>query len=497
MEYIEGGVYMTDKENKDLNSEQNEELQRVLVEMKVPKAQDKDLKMKMTAELDSISGFQLDTEYEPIPVPPSSSNDDLKMSLESNDEEIVVVRGTVKTSDIEKLKSQANIIEVWSDPEVEHFGNCPIPPCDCDPRTAKGNIQDVANYLGVNGIWSSGYKGEGIVIGIVDGGVDKFRIPGVIGGWPANWGTRADWGQHGNMTATDALGMAPKSKIYDIRISDSGSGLSNPLQGFHWAITRHKANGTPHILSNSWGVVEGNSDYAKNPNHPFTRKVVEAMNQGILVLFAAGNCGETCPSGSCGSYNGPGKSIWGANGHPKVMTVGAVNKNEQWIGYSSQGPAALDKNKPDFCSISHFKGYFSSDTGTSAACPIAAGVVALLKQAKPSLTQDQVKNALKSTAKDIGPAGFDKHSGAGIINAKAALGKLGIWEKNKKVIGLWAINQDRNAHVYFSGLGWRKISPTNDNIFFNMLSQLIAAKSHGRPVNFYQENGVIKQIYVL
>jgi C1A family cysteine protease len=70
------------------------------------------------------------------------------------------------------------------------------------------------------------------------------------------------------------------------------------------------------------------------------------------------------------------------------------------------------------------------------------------------------------------------------------------WLNNQRVIGLWTINQDRNAWVYFANLGWRKISPDNDNIFFDMLAQLIAAKAAARPVNFYQEQGVIKQIYV-
>lgn len=96
------------------------------------------------------------------------------------------------------------------------------------------------------------------------------------------------------------------------------------------------------------------------------------------------------------------------------MTVGAVNSAEQFIGYSSRGPAALDPNKPDFCSVAHFTGYFPSDSGTSAATPVLAGAVALLKQAKPDLTQAEVKKVLASTAKDIGPNGFDQHSGAGI-----------------------------------------------------------------------------------
>lgn len=70
------------------------------------------------------------------------------------------------------------------------------------------------------------------------------------------------------------------------------------------------------------------------------------------------------------------------------------------------------------------------------------------------------------------------------------------WQSNKRVTGLWAINEDRNAWAHFDGLGWRRISPDTDNIVFDMLAQLAAAKAAARPVNFYEERGVIKQIYV-
>lgn len=72
------------------------------------------------------------------------------------------------------------------------------------------------------------------------------------------------------------------------------------------------------------------------------------------------------------------------------------------------------------------------------------------------------------------------------------------WHNNCRVLGLWTIDQDKNAWVYFSTInGWRKVSNDNDNIFFDMLRQLIAAKAAGRPVNFYESMGVIKQVYVL
>jgi C1A family cysteine protease len=69
------------------------------------------------------------------------------------------------------------------------------------------------------------------------------------------------------------------------------------------------------------------------------------------------------------------------------------------------------------------------------------------------------------------------------------------WRSNVRVAGLWTINQDRNAWAYMDGFGWRKISAENDNILFDMLAQLIAAKAKGGVVSFYEEQSVIKQIY--
>ncbi|HYB43031.1 MAG TPA: S8 family serine peptidase, partial [Candidatus Methylomirabilis sp.] len=195
----------------------------------------------------------------------------------------------------------------------------------------------------------------------------------------------------------------------------------------------HRLDGTPHILSNSWGLYASSTDpsYAFDPDSPFARAVEQALGEGILVLFSAGNCGGKCPFSNCGGTDtGPGKSILGPNGHPGVMTVGAADLDDEWCGYTSQGPAALPPfaAKPDFCGYTRFDGYFPSadptvrdfDGGTSAATAVAAGVVALLVQKRPFLTQDEAKAALMETAEDIWAPGFDANSGAGIIRARAA-----------------------------------------------------------------------------
>ena len=392
---------------------------------------------------ETVGGLELDEEFQPIPLGGGSLEAAVGLGVAGTPTYVVRARVDDESA-MAELRKRPDVVEVWDDTPIAPFqmGACPIPPCDCSPGTPKGTMADVANYLGVSQVWAAGFRGTGLVVGVVDGGITAQgrpvkpgettrRIPRVIGGWPtADWGTEASrWGEHGNMTSTDVLGMAPDAQIYDLRISgaaDIPATISRALQAFQWAIDQHKVNGTPQILSNSWGIFQESWDttYARNPNHPFTRKVVEALDEGIIVLFAAGNCGGTCPDGRCGADNGPGRSIWGANSHPRVMTVGAVNKNEEFVGYSSQGPGALDPNKPDFCSVTHFTGYFTSDSGTSAATPILAGAVALLKQAVPGATQDSIKAALKATAKDIGPAGFDQHSGAGIVRIKAAFDRL-------------------------------------------------------------------------
>ncbi len=400
----------------------------------------------------AAASFTPDPTYQPVPMSSGSAGEGAAAGVA---EQTYVVRGTVRDANaIAELEQHPDVVKVWTDAQIEGFfrvrpqpvpaaAPCPIGVCDCDPDVAKGTMADVATYLGVPDIWAAGFRGTGIVVGVVDGGIlavgrtPSGKVSRVIGGFPTNdWGTVARWGEHGCMTATDTLGMAPDAQLYDIRISDpataSGS-ISAALQGYQWAIDQHALNGTPHILTNSWGMYQEAwaTDYASDPAHPFTRKVVEALDRGILVLFAAGNCGDTCPDGRCGPDNGPSRDIWGANGHPRVITVGAVNKNEEFVGYSSRGPAALDANKPDICSVTHFEGYFPgvnstfpTDSGTSAATPILAGVVAVLKQAKPSATQDEIKDCLKRTAKDIGMAGWDQHSGTGIVRAKQALDAL-------------------------------------------------------------------------
>lgn len=435
---------------------------RVMVEY--PAAPDHDVN-KVVSELKETTGFTLDPTFPAVQMrPPKDKQDELKRA----GLQLFLVRGTIDASRAPQRHSK---FRIWSDTRLEPFSQSCV---DCTTVGRPiGDVARVAKELGVDWIWGAGYTGAGIVVGVVDAGItargrpvrpgEAAAIPyppatgQVSGGWPppdlqgqGGWGTTSvGWGQHGNMMAFDVQAMAPEARLWDIRVwsPETGSAtgnfaayVSNAVVGYRVAINALPPD-RPHILTNSWGLYDSGTDpqFAFAPESPLARMVEEALDAGILMLFAAGNCGTGCqsdPDTLCGGGDrGPGSSILGPNGHSRVMTVGAANLQGEWCGYTSQGPAALppyDVEKPDFCSYTRFDGFFPTadptlrdfDGGTSAATALAAGVVALLKQRWPGLTQEDAKRVLRETARDIRGPGFDTDSGAGIIQAKAAFKRL-------------------------------------------------------------------------
>lgn len=408
----------------------------IMVEMRVSHVSNQSIMDRDSNPLD-LSGFQRDVGFTPIFLSPHIQEEGLAM--EFNHENVVIIRGKVSGEKIDHLRAHEKVLEVYSDPVIKPFvSELPQPEISmCTVPKMTGTVSDVLRYLEVHKIWCNGYTGKEIVVGIVDGGIEAVgrvengQVNRVIDGFPTeDWGKKMVWPYHGNMTASDVLFIAPEATLYDLRIAENpqdetGSLLSNALAAYHWAIERHRRDGTPHILSNSWGIYDPTDcmDYATNLNHPFNRIVAKAIEEGIVVVFSAGNCGEPCgyADATCNGNVGKSKDIWGANGHPLVITVGAADLEENRATYSSQGPAALDPYKPDFCAPVHFKGYHPViEAGTSVACPIVSGVAALFKQANPALSPKQVKQALAKTAKDLGTRGWDAYTGAGMIQAKKA-----------------------------------------------------------------------------
>jgi len=245
---------------------------------------------------------------------------------------------------------------------------------------------------------------------------------------------------HGSMCAADVLVAAPWAKLLDYPLLDQATSADG-AQMFQAILRRRRLNGTPQVVNNSYGfygipLQADMPEYeAWDLGHPFHRKIREVNASGAALFFAAGNCGNDCPSRNCrASATGPERSINAAAALVDVFTIAAVNSQHERVGYSAQGPSldapGFERNKPDFTAYTHFFGNFGPsrpgglaqpfDNGTSAATPVAAGVAALLISAFPSLTPDRLRAALRAGAIEVRAPGWDPLHGYGIINAAAS-----------------------------------------------------------------------------
>lgn len=308
---------------------------------------------------------------------------------------------------------------------------------DCRPFRPGVSVRTIRRLLGISRLWQDGFRGQNIIVGILDEGV--HRSYPVIGGHETEtekrWG-RAPITSHGSMCAADILVAAPAARLYDYPFLGQPSS-GGALAMFQAVLAQHAIDGTPHLTNNSYGFV-GVPPRVQAPrheiwdlDHPVHRKVREVVAAGIACFFAAGNCGDDCPSSACHlSGIGPGKSIHASNSLAEVITVAAVNSAHERIGYSSQGPGMFERAKPDIAAYSHFFGNFGPDrpggmaqpfdNGTSAATPVACGLGAALLSAFADLTPAALKAALIDSAADLGQPGRDFLTGAGVVNAAAA-----------------------------------------------------------------------------
>lgn len=101
---------------------------------------------------------------------------------------------------------------------------------------------------------------------------------------------------------------------------------------------------------------------------------------------------------------------------PEVITVGAVDRDGRRLSYSSCGPNS-PRPKPDLVAAVPFPSTWRGRpfTGTSAAAPQVAGLAALLWSRYPCWTAKELRRALTTWARDLGPPGHDDETGYGLV----------------------------------------------------------------------------------
>ncbi|HUW32630.1 MAG TPA: S8 family serine peptidase [Planctomycetota bacterium] len=282
--------------------------------------------------------------------------------------------------------------------------------------------------------WEISTGSPSIVVAVLDEGIDVDHpdlIPNLVPGYDfygddSNPDPTTNGEAHGTACAglvaakgNNSIGVAGTAyncKIMPIRIAAEAGFITEAriADAFRWAAERGA-----HVMTNSWGKQSASSSILYSAIKDVTAN--GRGGKGCVVLFASGNSN---------SFVG-----WPAR-YPEVIAVGAVDKRNQRCSYSNYG-AELDLVAPSGMadlwttdvlgqaglnnSNTSILDYTDKMNGTSGACPIAAGVAALVLSVSPGLNALQVQDLLQNTADDLGAPGRDNYYGYGRVNAYAAL----------------------------------------------------------------------------
>lgn len=276
--------------------------------------------------------------------------------------------------------------------------------------------------LGVKALWDQGLTGKGVRIGHLDTGVDgshpalrgaiaAFAELDAFGGLVAPAPAPYDSDEHGTHTAATvagrpvrgkAVGIAPGSQLASALVIEGGDSVARVLGGLDWALDQGI-----RVLSMSLGFRGWWEDFL--PIMQILR------SRGVLPVIAVGN-------------EGPGTSRSPGN-YSESLSVGAVDQELGVAEFSSsqrfqraQDPVVPDLVGPgvDIVSAKPGRGYQRMN-GTSMAAPHIAGLAALLFEARPAATVDEVESAL---LRSCGGAGSADRGGRGFPSAERALAIL-------------------------------------------------------------------------
>ena len=209
-------------------------------------------------------------------------------------------------------------------------------------------------------------------------------------------------------------GVAPDAKLVGVKVLNArGSGSeSTVIAGIDWTVQNKDDYGIK-IISMSLG-----RDYNNDGTTPMALACDAAVDAGIVVAVAAGNAG-----------------MWGSKtvGDPacakKVITVGAIDDDMDIAYFSSRGPTADGRIKPEVCAVgvdvtsaeAETGNGYTPHSGTSMSTPHVAGVAALMLEYNPNLAPLEVREILMDTAVDRGVMGPDNDYGWGVVDSMLAL----------------------------------------------------------------------------
>jgi serine protease AprX len=283
-----------------------------------------------------------------------------------------------------------------------------------------GNAENQIKMLKGDFLHQQNFTGDDMQMAIIDAGFPNVntlsafqRIRGnnqILGGYnfadrSTNFYTGNNHGTHVLSTIAGYLenqfvGTAPDAKFY-LFISEIAE-TETVLEETLWVEAAERADSLGvNVINTSLGYTTYD-----NPNHSHTyadmdgkttfisRGAEIGVSRGMILVNAAGNEG-----------NGTWKYIGAPADAVSVFSIGAVNSSENIASFSSFGPTADQRIKPDVLAqglgsaiINYSSGNVSTSNGTSFSSPIMAGVIACFWQAFPNKTNFEIMDLIRRSA---------------------------------------------------------------------------------------------------
>ncbi|MDR1961349.1 MAG: S8 family serine peptidase [Gracilibacteraceae bacterium] len=282
--------------------------------------------------------------------------------------------------------------------------------------------------------WEAGAAGEGVIIAVVDTGVD-FSHPAlaerIIAGYNAIKSSTAlkdmeDDHGHGTMIAgiiaaarggSAPAGVAHQASIMPIKaVSSSGVGDDRHIAGgIIWAVD-HGAR----IINLSIASEAQSSE--------LTAALRYAAERDCLVIAATGNLPNTGDN-ALGTLPQDRDGVGFPAADPNVVAVTALDKDEHIADFSLTGPEVL-LSAPGDTVLTTYPSYLGTGAGlaytngTSVAAALVSGAAAIVWGAHPEATAAEVLQALETSARDKGRVGLDEEYGYGVLDVYRALQSL-------------------------------------------------------------------------